>query len=137
MATPALLIPATFIKINSYLHNGNIRLVCGIRLGAEAIGEVYKVVNGVRTLIATTNALGKDDSISCVVMPDGTLVVDVSEADTGGGGITSAGRVYTFPGLLPPTIVGAAGNDATLRAALKAAVTGIQAYLTNLLKVLG
>ncbi len=134
MANGDILIPAQFIKVNSYLHNGNIRIVSGIRIvGSDGVGEVYKVINGVKTLIAVTNALGKDDSISCVVDDAGKLIIDVSEADAGGGGITCAGRVYEFPGLLPPkppvTIGGTV--DTLLRGVVKNAFIGIRNVLNT------
>lgn len=128
---PVTIIPAQFIKVNNFLHNdvAGTRIVCGIHIiGSEGIGEVYKAVNGVVTgPIAVTNALGKDDSISCVVDKTGTLICDVSEADLGGGGATCAGRTYTWPALLPAAqiVSGSSTVDTIARSAMKSLLNNL------------
>lgn len=120
-------IPATFIKVNNYLH-GDIKLICGIRLaGNEGIGEVYRIDNNVRTLLAQTNELGKDDSIDIIVRANGTLEVDVSEADPGGSGTTCAIRTYIFPNILPALTPVSSGNaDLWIRGQVRAFMIGLR-----------
>jgi hypothetical protein len=137
---PVTIIPATFIKVNSVLHTdaAQTRLVSGIRLvGSEGVGEVYKVVNGlVSGPIAVTQALGKDDSISCVINKAGDVICDVSEADPGGGGSTCAIRVYTFPALLPPSINSSGGSvDLIARSTLKGLLNSLSSIAQTLYAV--
>ena len=141
-------IPATFIKINSFLHDDaeTTRIVSGIRVvGNEGVGEVYKVDRSdVATLIAKTDALGKDDSISVVIYPSGTMKIDVSEADAGGAGTTCAGRVYTYFQVLPPSVTHATTTttpatetiDQTVRNVFKQFLAGLITLCTNISKLL-
>lgn len=141
---PQTIIPAQFIKVTSHLHNdaAQTRLVCGINMNSgTATGEAYKVTrNNVVTLVGRTTALGKDDSIAGVVYSDGTVVLDVSEADgPNGAGATCAVRTYSFPGAFPPSAVpttGSGGSDASLRTHLKTFLNAVIAAANTLVKAI-
>ncbi len=117
-------------RIAAYQHNDPDEhvLLVDIQLGvAVPYAEAYKInqVTGAVTPLGQIDLdMGKDDSVTCWVRRNGTAVVAISEAiptSTGGSGTTSGiRRLYYQTGAFPPSTVGSAGGDTTLRNYLRA-----------------
>lgn len=99
-------IPGTVkARMNAHLClDGKTILLTFVRLAAEIpVAEVWRWQPGGAPIpIGQSEPLGKDDSAAAIALPNGDVILIVSEADPGETGMTTDLRYYVFPNAAPP-----------------------------------